>query len=46
MKFGHWEVSKVGTKFVDGGSDFIELGRGWGSGIVGQKGGFRGLVNI
>jgi hypothetical protein len=27
-------MSKVGTEFVDGGFDFLELGRGWGSGIV------------
>jgi hypothetical protein len=32
--FGDWEVRKVGAKSVDGGFDFLELGRGRGSGIV------------
>jgi hypothetical protein len=27
-------MSKFGTEFVDSGLDFLELGRGWGSGIV------------
>jgi len=46
VRFGDWQVSKVGTKFVDCGFDFSELGRGRGSGIIGYKGGrFRGLIN-
>jgi hypothetical protein len=44
--FGDREMSKVGTEFVDSGFDFLELGRGWGSGIVYKGRGFRGLLNI
>ena len=39
-------MSKIGTEFVDGGFDFLELGRGWGSGIVGYKGGIRRGLSI
>jgi hypothetical protein len=46
VEFGDWEMSKVGTEFVDGGFDFLELGRGWGSGIVGYKGGIRRGLSI
>jgi hypothetical protein len=34
MRFGHRMMSKIGTKFVDCGFDFLELGRSRGSGIV------------
>jgi hypothetical protein len=30
MRSGHRMMSKIGTEFVDGGFDFLELGRGWG----------------
>jgi hypothetical protein len=39
-------MSKIGTEFVDGGFDFLELGRGWRSGIVGYKGGIRRGLSI
>jgi len=34
VEFGDGEVRKVGAKCVDCGFDFLELGRGWRSGIV------------
>jgi hypothetical protein len=46
MEFGDWEVREIGAKFVDGGFDFGELGRGWGSGIVGHEVGIRSRLNI
>jgi hypothetical protein len=39
-------VGEVGSQFVDGGFDFLELGRGRGSGIVGHEVGIRGRLNI
>jgi hypothetical protein len=44
--FGDREMSKVGTKFVDGGFDFLELGRGRGFGIVDQGLGIGIRLNI
>jgi len=46
VRFGDWQVSKVGTELVDCGLDFLELGGGWGSGIVYKGGRFRVLINI
>jgi hypothetical protein len=34
MKFRDGEMGKVGSKFVDSGFDFLELGGGWRCGIV------------
>jgi len=46
VRFGDREVSKVGTKFFDGGFDFLELGGGWGRGIVYKSGGIRIRLSI
>jgi hypothetical protein len=37
VEFWSGEVREVGPQFVDGGLDFLELGGGRGSGIVGYK---------
>jgi hypothetical protein len=37
VEFWDWEVREVGAKSVDSGFDFLELGRGWGSGIVWKR---------
>jgi hypothetical protein len=39
-RFRDWQVGEVRAKLGDGGLDFLELVGGWGSGIVGYKGGF------
>ena len=37
---------KVGLKCVDRGFDFLDFGRGWGSGIVYKRGGIRRSLSI